>query len=100
MNEVCEKCGLQKNLCVCVDISKEMQKIKVKRFNKMFGKVVTKISGIENKERAKELAKILKRKLACGGTVHETEIELQGNHIQKVKEILLQEGYNQDLIEA
>lgn len=100
MTEVCEKCGLPKNLCVCVDISKEQQKIRVKSFPRMFGKIVTLVSGIESKERAKELAKILKRKLACGGTVRETEIELQGNHRQKIKEILLNEGYNENLIEA
>lgn len=100
MNEVCEKCGLPKNLCVCVDISKEMQKIKVRQINRMFGKVVTVVSGLESKERAKELGKILKKKLACGGTVHENRIELQGRHLQKVRELLLQEGYNENLIDA
>ncbi len=100
MNEVCKKCGLPKNLCVCVDISKESQKIKVRQFNRMFGKVVTQITGLESKERAKELGKILKRKLACGGTVHENAIELQGKHMQRVKEILLEEGYSKELIEA
>lgn len=100
MTEVCKKCGLPKGLCVCVDISKEMQKIKVRRVNRMFGKVVTTISGLESKERAKELVKVLKRKLACGGTVRDNEIELQGNHSQKVREILLKEGYNERLIDA
>src|SRR3989338_3558351 len=99
MTEVCKKCGLPKNLCVCIDISKEMQKIRVKTINRMFRKVVTVISGLESKERAKELGKILKRKLACGGTVHWNEIELQGSHAKKVVEILLQEGYNEKLIE-
>ena len=100
MNEVCNKCGLPKNLCVCVDISKESQKIRVRQFNRMFGKVVTSVTGLESKERAKELGKILKRKLACGGTVHDSEIVLQGKHAARVKQLLLEEGYSKELIES
>lgn len=73
MNEVCEKCGLPKNLCVCVDISKEMQKIKVRQINRMFGKVVTVVSGLESKERAKELGKILKKSSLAAAQCMKTE---------------------------
>ncbi|MFH0954927.1 MAG: stress response translation initiation inhibitor YciH [Candidatus Micrarchaeota archaeon] len=99
MNGTCETCGLPKSLCVCGQIEKEQQKIRIRRLNRKFGKIITLISGMDTVEHAKELAKILKRKLACGGTSKETQIELQGDHMRKVKEALLAEGYNESLIE-
>ena len=42
--------------------------------------------------------KKLKNKLACGGTAKEGKIELQGTHIQKVKETLLEMGFTPDTI--
>lgn len=99
MNGTCETCGLPKALCVCSQIEKEQQKIRIRRINRKFGKVITLIAGLDTPEHAKELGKTLKRKLACGGTHKGTEIELQGDHMRKVKEILLAEGYNENLIE-
>jgi len=46
------------------------------------------------------MGKILKKKLACGGTVRGTEIELQGEHKAKVKDILKQNGYREEHIDA
>ncbi len=76
MEEICQSCGLPKNLCVCGEIAKESQKVKVRTIKRRFGKIVTTVSGLQDRERAKELGKILKRKLACGGTVKGDEIEL------------------------
>lgn len=100
MTELCPTCGLPKALCVCGQIEKEQQKIKVGRRSRKFGKIITLVSGLETEEQAKELAKTLKRKLACGGTVKGKEIELQGDHKKKVKQVLLEEGYNESLIDA
>ncbi|MBU1930737.1 stress response translation initiation inhibitor YciH [Candidatus Micrarchaeota archaeon] len=100
MTEVCSTCGLQKTLCVCGQIEKEQQKIKVRTFRRRFGKIVTIVAGLENEKQAKELVKTLKRKLACGGTFKENEIELQGEHTKKVKQTLLEEGFNEKLIDA
>ena len=99
MNGTCETCGLPKALCVCGQIEKEQQKIKVRRVHRKFRKIITLVTGLDTVEHAKELAKTLKKKLACGGTSKGTEIELQGDHLKKVKEILLAEGYNENLIE-
>lgn len=100
MNEICQVCGLPKDLCTCVQMDKERQQIKVRVMKRRFGKIVTVISGLENHERAKELEKIMKKKLACGGTVKETEIELQGDHKRNIKGILLQQGFKGELIDV
>jgi len=100
MTEICSACGLPKNICVCGTIEKENQKIKVRIMRRRFGKIITTITGLESQVTAKELEKLLKKKLACGGTVKNDSIELQGEHKKKVKEILLSQGYKEELIDA
>jgi len=51
-----------------------------------------------NIEYMKELTKKLKSKPACGGTMKDGKIELQGAHIQKVKEMLLEAGFRPETI--
>lgn len=97
MPEICPKCGLPKELCVCGVIAQEAQKIEVFIEKRKFGKTITVISGIT--DNAKELASQLKSKLACGGTFKNGHIELQGNHKVRVKEILLKLGYSEEQIE-
>ncbi|MBD3164880.1 stress response translation initiation inhibitor YciH [Candidatus Woesearchaeota archaeon] len=99
MSEICPKCGLPKELCVCETIAKESQEIKISLEKKKFGKPYTVIEGIDEKEiDMGDLTKKLKTKLACGGTSKDGKIELQGNHIQKVKKILLDIGFSPDTI--
>lgn len=101
MSEICPKCGLVKELCVCETIAKESQLIKVFIERKKFRKFYTIIEGIDQKEiDIKDLAKKLKGKLACGGTAKEGKIELQGDHKNKVKEILVGMGFPPDSIEV
>lgn len=59
-----------------------------------YGKKVTIIEGFDKKDNIKEIARLLKKTLACGGTVKEKRIELQGNHIDRAKIILEKEGYH------
>lgn len=100
MAETCPKCGLPKELCVCETIAKERQKIRVFIERKKFGKESTVIEGLDPKEiNMKELAKKLKEKLACGGTIKEGRIELQGDHRQNTKQILVQAGFAPESIE-
>ncbi|MCK5282749.1 MAG: translation initiation factor [Nanoarchaeota archaeon] len=99
MSEICSKCGLPKELCVCETIAKESQEITILLESKKFGKVYTVIYGLDEKEiDMTDLTKKLKSKLACGGTTKQGKIELQGNHIQKTKEILLGLGFAPDTI--
>ena len=100
MSEICTKCGLPKELCVCETIAKESQKIIVMVVKKKFNKVSTVVEGIDEKEiNLKELAKKLKSQFACGGTAKEGRVELQGDHKQKVKKILVQSGFAPETIE-
>ncbi len=101
MSDICPKCGLPKELCVCETIAKESQRIKVYVISKKFGKKYTVIEGIDSKEiDLKDLTKKLKTRFACGGTAKEGKIELQGDHKQKVKENLIQMGFSQETIDV
>ncbi|MBI4439108.1 translation initiation factor [Candidatus Woesearchaeota archaeon] len=100
MNEICQRCGLPKPLCVCETIAKESQRIKVYTENKKFGKTSTFIEGLNQKEiDIREIAKRLKSELACGGTVKDGKIELQGDHKVKVKRSLVALGFAPDTID-
>ncbi|MCD6547446.1 MAG: stress response translation initiation inhibitor YciH [Nanoarchaeota archaeon] len=101
MNEVCPKCGLPKELCVCETIAKEAQKIRIRTVKRRYGKITTVVEGIDPKSiDVKDLTKKLKSALACGGTSKDNVIELQGDHKQKVKEILVKFGFAEDQIDV
>ena len=58
------------------------------------GKTVTVITGFQSKhETLQALLKQLKSQCGCGGTVKDNEIEMQGEHKQKILEILKKQGY-------
>ncbi len=100
MSEVCPKCGQPIELCVCGEIAKESQKIHVQVTKRRFGKTVTLISGFDKSVDIEQLGKELKRKLACGGTTKNGVIELQGDHREKVKELLIKMGYKEELLDV
>ncbi len=101
MSEICSKCGLPVELCICETISKESQKIKISEKQKRFRKFVTVVSGLDEKSiNVNALLKKLKSKLACGGTYKDGILELQGRHVSAVKELLINEGFNENSIET
>ena len=99
MDDICPKCGLQKNLCICEQIAKEQQKIKIRVDYRRFRKTVTLVSGLGSDVDIEGLTKQLKKNLACGGTAKKGVIVLQGAHIKKVKALLLEQGFKEELIE-
>ena len=90
--------GLPKELDVWGTIAKEEQQIRIKKEKKRFGKIVTLVEGLDKSVDIKEIAKKLKNKLACGGTVKDNVIELQGNHTKNVKKELINLGFSPDSI--
>jgi translation initiation factor 1 len=101
MSEICSTCGLPKDLCVCDVLEKEAENtIKVYTKKAKFNKVVTVIEGIPSED-IDDIAKELKRKLACGGTVKDDSlIELQGNHKSKMKGVIVGMGYKESNIDV
>jgi translation initiation factor 1 len=98
--EVCNKCGLPSDLCICEDLAKENQKIRVYTNTRRFKKITTIIDGIDTKNvNIKELSQKLKTKFACGGTIKDGRIELQGDHREEVKKLLISYGFSPNLIE-
>jgi len=101
MSEICSTCGLPKELCVCESIAKETQKITSQVVKKKFGKVYTVIAGIDDKGiDLKDLTRKLKSRFACGGTVKEGKIELQGDHSARIKGALVELGFAPGLVET
>ncbi|MBS3074183.1 translation initiation factor [Candidatus Pacearchaeota archaeon] len=96
--DICPKCGLPKQACVCEEIAKSEQRISIEAVKRRFGKYTTIISGFEPSANMRDIAKELKNKLACGGTVKEGAIELQGNHLNKVRQALMEMGFPESSI--
>jgi len=97
--EICPKCGLPMQACVCEQIVKGSQRIKVTLDKKRYGKIVTVVSGFDSSIDVKKIAKALKNELACGGTSKNNEVELQGDHSRKIREILVKLGFNEESID-
>lgn len=100
MGDRCPKCGMPKDLCICEVLDKQqVQKIKVYTTKKKFRKLVTIVEGID-KNRLNGATKELKHKLACGGSAKDGKIILQGNHKNKMLELLKKMGYPEESIEV
>ncbi len=101
MSEICSVCGLPKELCVCEEIAMEEQQILIYTSRRRFGKLMTILEGINRKDiDLRDLATQLKTKCACGGTVKDGRIELQGDQKRKVVNILTSIGYSEDMIDV
>ncbi len=95
----CERCEKPLAACACPRDSAGKLKLpkdqaaRVRR-EKRRGKVVTVIAGLDPK--ASDLTGLLKElrtKFGTGGTIAEGELELQGDHRDKVVALLVERGY-------
>lgn len=86
---------MPEELCMCEQIAKEQQKIRILTDTRRYGKVVTVVEGIDATDiDMNDLARKLKTRCAAGGTAKEGRIELQGEHKRKVKEVLQELGFS------
>ncbi|MDD3263724.1 MAG: translation initiation factor [Candidatus Nanoarchaeia archaeon] len=100
MVEICPKCGLPQELCMCEELARENQLITISLETGRYRKKVTLIEGFDNSINLKEITKKLKNKFACGGTMKNGVISLQGDFTKYVKDFLIQEGFKPESINA
>ncbi len=96
--EIDPKTGLPVEAIAWEDLAKSEQKIKVSLDTRRYGKKITVVSGFDKGIDIKATAKALKSELACGGTVKNGNVELQGDHRSKVKGALVKLGFDEDSI--
>lgn len=65
--------------------------IRVER--RRYGKPVTIVEGFPENADLKAIAKNLKRRVGAGGTVEDDRIEIQGDHTDRLPELLESEGF-------
>jgi translation initiation factor 1 len=94
MSDICPKCGLPKEICVCEEIAREQQNITIAVDKRRYGKTMTVVDGLNPHDLdMNALVSNLKSICACGGTIKEGKIELQGDHRAKVRQALEKLGF-------
>lgn len=94
MSKICDTCGLPDELCVCEEIARESQEIRITVDKRRYGKMMTIVEGINPQDiDLDKLVKELKNKCACGGTLKDGRVELQGEHRKRVAEVLREMGF-------
>ena len=95
----CDRCGALEADCKCPPASapriapeKQVARLSVEKRKK--GKVVTVIRGLsaEGNDLPALLSR-LKSQCGAGGTIEESSLEIQGEHIDRVRDILSELGY-------
>ena len=98
MPGICSVCGLPEELCMCEEIAREQQNIKIYSDKRRYGKTVTIVEGIDSSDiDLQELARVLKTRCAAGGTAKDGRIELHGEHRKKVKQALEEMGFTAEV---
>ena len=97
----CDKCGDLEEQCQCpapqpkqLPPEKQTAQIRVEKRKK--GKVVTVIGGLSEGNPGKHLNDLLthlKNSCGAGGTIQSGKIEIQGNHEERVRNLLQKAGY-------
>lgn len=98
---VCDRCEKLESDCVCPPPEpepsppgKQTARVQVEKRKK--GKVVTVIRGLNEGHPGRHLTDLLTRlKNACGagGTIHDAEMEIQGDHLERLRKLLGEMGY-------
>lgn len=100
MSDINPNKGLSDDLNVTDSLARAEQKITVKTDSRSYNKEMTVVEGLGKEIDLSDLASNLKSKLACGGTVKDGKIELQGDHKRRIKDVLQKEGFDKENIEV
>ena len=96
LTRACERCGKREDDCSCGDSARpgDSEELLRLRREKRRGKPVTVVAAEGVDETVlRGLARDLKSRLASGGTAKNGEIELQGDHLDRVRALLVDLGY-------
>lgn len=86
------------------ELIKELEKgethIVISKQIRKWNRPVTVITGLKDRQDAREITKSFKTKIGTGGTFKNGQMELQGDHRDAVKGLLLKLGFSDDSIEV
>jgi len=92
--DISDVSGLPDELGIDEDLGRAEQHLTVRVDERTYGKAMTVVEGFdESAVDLGDLASDLKRNLATGGTVDDGRIELQGDHSERVRELLEEKGF-------
>ncbi len=100
MSDINPNSGIEDELDISDSLARAEQKITVRTDSRSYNKEMTVVEGLGDDIDLSELASSLKSKLACGGTAKDGQIELQGDHKRRIKDVLAEEGFDKDNIEV
>ena len=93
---LCDRCQTEIRLCKCppLDTPASQLSLKIWLEKRKRGKLVSVVSGFQCSDiQMTETLSVLKSKCGAGGTIDVQNIELQGDHIQRIRELLIDRGY-------
>ena len=89
--------GLPEELGIDEDFARSQQELSVRVESRRYGKPVTVVSGFDpeltDERDLKELASDLKRAVGAGGTVRDGTVEVQGDHADRLPDLLRDRGF-------
>ena len=95
----CENCGRLEEVCDCPEppptIAPPSQQSAIIRLEKRKrGKWISSIRGLDPAgDHLQQLLTMLKNNCGAGGTIRDEVIEIQGDHVDKIKNLLKNQGY-------
>jgi translation initiation factor 1 len=96
----CERCEELETDCQCpplpepdVVVAPQQQTLKIRVEKRKRGKIVTVISGLANDSRQGDVLTLLKNHCGSGGTIKDDNLEIQGDHQERLVVKLKDLGY-------
>lgn len=86
--------GLPPELGIDDDLGRTGAELAVRMDRRRYGKPVTIVAGFDDSVDLRAIARTLKTRLACGGTVEGREVVLQGNHVARIPAVLADLGFS------